>query len=92
MRLASVRQTLETGFIILGITEPRFDTLRFKDRGYLPAAGIDDRVIAFVPSVTVVVFLRTIVEQVNMVRRVALDFLNPVHRIQRGLDRFDKSS
>ena len=53
MRLASVRQTLETGFIILGITEPRFDTLRFKDRGYLPAAGIDDGVIALVPSVTV---------------------------------------
>ena len=56
MRLASVRQTLETGFIILWITEPRFDALRFKDRGYLPAAGIDDGVITFVPSVTVVVF------------------------------------
>ena len=40
MRLASVRQTLETGFIILWITEPRFDALRFKDRGYLPAAGM----------------------------------------------------
>lgn len=39
MRLTSVRQTLETGFIILGIPEPRFDALRFKDRGYLPAAG-----------------------------------------------------
>ena len=86
---ARVRKSMETGFIIFRITEPRFDALRFKDRGDLPAAGIDYRVIALVPAIRVVMRLRTIIEQVNMVRRIALDFLNPVHRIQRGLDRFD---
>nr|DAH53513.1 MAG TPA: hypothetical protein [Caudoviricetes sp.] len=89
MRLASVRQTLETGFIILGIPEPRFDALRFKDRCYLPAAGIDDGVIALVPSVTVVVFLRTVIEQVHVAGRVSLRFSHFVHRIQSAFNRLD---
>lgn len=67
---ASVRQTLETGFIILWILESGFDALRFEDRGDLPAAGIGDGVIALVSTEPVAVCLGTIVEQVNMAGRV----------------------
>ena len=63
---ARIRKSLETGFIVFRITEPRFDTLRFEDRGYLPTAGIDDRVIAFVTPVTVVVLLGAVIQQVHM--------------------------
>ena len=83
---ARIRKSLETGFIVFRITEPRFDTLRFKDRGYLPTAGIDDRVIAFVTPVTVVVFLGAVIQQVHMAGCVSLCFLHFVHRIQCRFD------
>ena len=86
---ARIRKSLETGFIIFRITEPRFDTLRFEDRGYLPAAGVDDGIIALVPAITVVVILGAVIQQVHVAGRVPLRFRHLVNRIQSAFNRLD---
>ena len=84
---ASVRQTLESDFVILWILESGFDALRPQDRGYFTCARVGDGVIALVSTEPVVVCLGTIIEQVHMAGRVPLRFRHLVHRIQSDLDR-----